>query len=209
MRSKILNLLVLAVLGGGQLSAQASLLNPLEYDDGTRTWLQLSETVGLSINDIYSGAGGWNTRYRFATDAEVVGLVNSFGLVTTDYAINPGGGPSAFVYGIGGTTQGGYAGTWFSNGDAGAIGRGLNAHILAGFTSGDAGYALSPNCPAYFSCSYASVDYGAQSYTDRNGWTGNFLVKLDAPVDVPEPSTLALLALSGALLLIAKRVRQA
>jgi hypothetical protein len=208
MRSKILNLLVLAVLGGGQLSAQASLLHPLEYNDGTRTWLKLSETVGLSIIDIYSGAGGWNTRYRFATDAEVAGLVNSFGLVTTDYTTDPGPGPYSFVYGIGGTTDGLYAGTWFSQGNGGAIGRGLNAYILAGFTNGDNGSALSPNCPAYTNCSYASVSYGAQSYTDKNGVTGNFLVKLDAPVDVPEPPTLALLALAGALL-IAKRVRQA
>ncbi len=112
---------------------------------------------------------------------------------------------------MGGITGAIYTGTWFSNGNAGAIGRGLNAHVLAGFTSGDAGYASGPNCPAYFVCAYADVSYGAQSYTDRNSATGNFLVKLDAvqpPTDVPEPPTLAMLALAAALL-IATRVRRA
>jgi hypothetical protein len=203
MRSHLLSLIMFAGLGFGQTSAQASLLHPLEYHDGTLAWLELSETAGLSINDIDSGAGGWNTKYRFATDAEVAGLMNSLSLVTTDYTATPVPGISDFIYKLGGMTADGMAGTWFSQGNEGANGRGLNAFIRAGFTNGDSGTALSPGCPAYFNCMYADVTYGPQSHDAAVDTTGIFLVR-----DLPEPPTPALMAMAGALL-IARRARRA
>jgi hypothetical protein len=70
--------------------------------------------------------------------------------------------------------------------------------VYVNLTSGDSPFDLSPDCPAYFSCSNAVIDYQAQDRDYRSESMGNFLVR------IPEPGSLALFGLAG-LLLAAKR----
>lgn len=54
----------------------------LTYDSRTGLyWLDLTETTGLSANDILSGAGGWIQSFRYANYNEVTDLFRSFGMV--------------------------------------------------------------------------------------------------------------------------------
>jgi hypothetical protein len=195
--------LFLALAASFSLNASATLLNPLEYQQGSTTWLKWSETVGLSINDIESGVGGWNTYYRFATTAEITDLLASLNLVTTNYtaAMTPIG---YFMEQIAGYTEEGYTGTWFSQGNAGAMGRSHEVFVSTHLTSGDWQDALSPDCPAYTNCSAAEVLYQPQALNSAHGAVGNFLVR--RTVDVPEPGSFALLGIAGILLAARRRV---
>jgi hypothetical protein len=190
-------LCVVATVAAIQVSAVAS---PVEFKDGhDLTWLTLAETEDLSINDILGGAGGWNKIYRFATAQEVDALLLHQGLYASDYAATTSSRTGDFVNDIGGTDkQTGMGGTYFSQGNAGAYGRTLDMAVYVNLTSGDSPFDLSPDCPAYFSCSNAVIDYQAQDRDYRSESMGNFLVR------IPEPGSLALFGLAG-LLLAAKR----
>jgi len=186
------------------LNASATLLDPAEYQQGSTTWLKLSETVGLSIADIESGVGGWNTVYRFATNDEIGSLFDSFGLVATDFTVTPT--PIAFFNGqVGGWTKDYQDGTYSTGtGEGGAIGRSHNLYLYTRLTSGDSGEPLSPDCPAYVVCSLAYIDYGPQDLDDANEFIGNFLVR--RTVAVPEPGSFALLGIAGILLAARRRI---
>lgn len=195
--------LLLAFAASLSLNASATLLNPSEYHQGSTTWLKLSETVGLSIADIESGVGGWNTVYRFATTDEILSLFDSFGLVATDYTVAPT--PIASFNGQVGGGGAWYDGTYVTGmGDGGAIGRSHNLFLYTRLTSGDSGEPLSPDCPAYNVCSFAYIDYAPQSWNDASEFIGNFLVR--RTVDVPEPGSFALLGIAGILLAARRRV---
>lgn len=201
-------LAMFAVLAGLQAAAHASLLNPDEYVAAGHTWLKLGETDGLSINDIVSGAGGWNTKYRFATVEEVQTLLASQGFAPHDYTTDFS--PSLFFLSdLGGSDrETGMNGTWFAQGNAGAIGRTLGAWVSVDVTNGDAGYALSQDCPAYTVCNSAQVSYVAQDpfYADTSA--GNLLVRISDQGTVPEPSSLALFGLAGLLMTSWRRARR-
>jgi hypothetical protein len=108
-------------------SASASFSNPLEYNDGQHTWLQLSETTNLSIEDIVTGEGGWIKKYRFAKQSEIDYLLNQFSIVemgVTKLDVESADMPRIwdFISQVGGQTPGGASGTWFGDGDQGAAG---------------------------------------------------------------------------------------
>jgi hypothetical protein len=195
--------LLLAFAASFSLNASATLLNPVEYQQGSTTWLKLSETVGLSIADIESGVGGWHTAYRFATTDEIMSLFASFGLVSTDYTTGPT--PIAYFNGQVGGGGADYDGTYSTGtGEGGAIGRSHGVRVYTRLTSGDWPEALSPNCPAYNVCSFAEITYAPQDLLDANGATGNFLVR--RTVDVPEPGSFVLLGIAGIVLAARRRV---
>jgi hypothetical protein len=189
-------LAVLAILAALQASAQASLLHPWQYTGSGNTWLVLTETRGLSINDILSGVGGWNSQYRFATAAEVQVLLADLHTAPHDYTAD-NGALGGFFQELGGADAAtGMGGTWQAGANAGAIGRTLGALVSVDITDGDAGLALSPDCPAYMVCNRVSVSYLPQDGSDRDSHIGNLLVRIDAH-EIPEPSSLALFGLAG------------
>ena len=190
-----------AVFAAIQCSASAA---PVEFEDGSYlTWLTLAETENLSINDILGGVGGWNRTYRFATTAEIDAMLLHQGLYATDYAATTSSRTGDFVNNVGGTDQQtGMAGTYFSNGNAGAWGRTLDMAVYVNLTNGDSPFDLSPACPAYFSCSNAEMVYQAQDLDARSESMGNFLVR------IPEPGSFALLGLAGILLAARRRQQQ-
>ena len=74
-------------------------------------WLDIDLTLGLSVDDLVGGAGGWLTTggYRFATLPEVVALYNEAGIVdgtgaftATNFA-GASGSPSQWKPGAGST----------------------------------------------------------------------------------------------------------
>ena len=190
------------------LTASASLIEPLEYESKGLTWLRLSETAGLSLNDFATGVGGWNSKYRFALNTEIDSLLSSFGLglVDTGYARSVPG-VSDFVFKFGGVTGYGTAGTYFDDGNQGALGRGLGRFAVAQLTNGDNGSALSEDCAPFTSCSRFFATAGLEPPNDRQSHIGLFLIGQDVvepPVGVPEPSSIMLMAIAG-LALVRRR----
>ena len=204
-RLKVLFALALAAF---HLSAQASLIQPDEYKDGSRSWLKLSETAGISMNAFMSGVGGWNTKYRLASSQEIGDLLDGFGIVEGDSDWKVSNPPASnFIFQIGGTAPNGYsAGTWFSNGDQGAIGIGLDWYVSASIREESS--VPSPDCPAYFTCARTFAFNAPQSSGGTNSATGLFLIRDDTLQAVPEPTSLALMGLAGGLLAYQRRKKQ-
>lgn len=210
MRFFAVKALAVAALATVHFTASASLVNPLEYSGAGGTWLQLSETAGLSINDFATGAGGWNTQYRFALNSEIDALIGSFGLQLGDTGYQQRGyGVADFVFEVGGMSESGAAGTYMHDGNFGAAGRGLGRYVYAELTNGDYSAPLGPNCDAYVNCSRFRA-IAEQNVNSRDSVTGLFLIRKEAvvpPTDVPEPSSLALFG-AGALLAYHRKKKQ-
>ncbi|UVW27706.1 PEP-CTERM sorting domain-containing protein [Massilia sp. H6] len=195
-------------LAACHLSAQASLIQPDEYSDGTRTWLKLSETAGINMNAFMAGAGGWNSKYRLASSQEIGSLLDGFGIAVGDSDWRVNNRPaSSFIFELGGTAPNGFsAGTWFSNGDQGAIGVGIGWHVSA--TIREESSVPSPDCPAYFTCARTFATNAPQPSGLTDAATGLFLIRNDSMQTVPEPTSLALIGLAGGLLACQRRTRQ-
>lgn len=202
MRFGKIKMLLLATVAGLHMNASAGLLDADEFKNGKLAWLQLHETAGLSLNDFAAGVGGWNTRYRFATDAEIGGLLSGFGLPMgfADYSVQTESAVR-FIFNLGGPFG---TGTDVANPIAAGRGQGWSAY--ARLSDGDHGEPLSADCPAYVSCASSLVLAEPQDATLSLEYTGLFLVRRTA--NVPEPSTLALMGLSAALLAARRRKRQ-
>lgn len=198
-----LKLSLLALCAGLHASASASLLDPLEYVQSGKTWLQLSETAGLSIDDIEAGVGGWYANYRLASVGEVDQLLLDMNLFNVDYTTQTTPGMSDFFMKLGGITDGIYSGTWHVDGNAGARGRARGIFVDVGFTNGFSPVALSPDCPANNSCSYSSIFHGVLNDSWSSSSVGNFLVRRTA--DIPEPGSVALFGIAAALLVARRR----
>jgi hypothetical protein len=211
MRFPLIKALAAAALSSLHLAASATLINPLEYESNGLKWLQLSETAGLSLNDFAIGAGGWNTKYRYALNNEIDALMSSFGLQLGDTGYQQTAfGAGEFLFAVGGMSEFGAAGTYFNDGTQGAMGRGLNRYIWVELTNGENWKPLGPDCEAYTNCS-RFVAMAGQSLDERSRTTGLFLIRKDEvlppPVNVPEPSSLALFG-AGALLAYQRRKKQ-
>lgn len=203
MRRFLTKSLAAVALTSLSVTASATLLDPLEYKSGGVTWLQLSETAGLSWNDFAAGVGGWNKNYDYALNSQIDTLLSSFGLGIGDTGyVRHNDGISAFVFSMGGATSSGAAGTYFFDGNQGALGRGLGRYVSAELTNGDAGSALGPDCPAYNSCSRFYAVASPQTVRYGSPTVGLFLVRKEAyvppPAKVPEPSSLALIGIGAA-----------
>jgi len=166
-------------------------------------WLDLSETLGLSFNQVSAqfGAGGRYAGYRYATTLEAQNLLSDFGLpivAYTAYAPNTwlpnltrfdallglnvrGLGPAyAFGAETGDALDGGYR--QFLFGYDSAISTAMNADPADVIGVGDLLVSQSAGVTVGYSTSYA----------DRN--LSHFLVRNGAPVAaVPEPETFALM----------------
>jgi hypothetical protein len=211
MRFSLAKIIASAALATFHFGASASLIDPLEYESNGLTWLKLSETTSLSLNDFATGVGGWNTQYRFALNSEIDALLASFRLHLGDTGYQQQiAGASDFMDAVGGMTEGGLAGTYEHGGTVGAKGRGLGRYVWVELTSGDEPEPLGPNCDAYFSCTRV-VATAEQQLNIRESDTGLFLIRNDAvippPISVPEPSSLALIG-AGALLAYHRRKKQ-
>ena len=206
MKSSLTKVLGFLLAAAACSSASASLSNPLEYNDGQRTGLQLSETTNLSIEDIVTGEGGWIKKYRFAKQSEIDYLLNQFLIVpmeNTVLDIEDHNMPRVwdFISQVGGQTPGGPSGTYFVGGWLqGAAGRGLNMYANIGLATND-GMVTVDQCPGYSTCAFASISYEPQSWTSRSEEIGFFMVR---SADVPEPSSIALFGI-GVAAVMAKR----
>jgi hypothetical protein len=199
-----MKLAMLGMLAGLQMSAQASLLDPVEYQSGGLTWLTLAETVGMTVADFQSGVGGWNTKYRLASDSEIAALVASFGITPSSYTTKDIGQVGNFIGEVGGQYAG-HSGTWFQGGDQGARGQTASAYVDIGIISGDNNPFGTPNCEANFDCEYATISY-THAVTQPLSTIGLFLVEGAAPAaNVPEPASLALLGAAGLVALARRR----
>lgn len=183
-------------------AASASFINPMEYYDGQRTWLQFSETTNLSIEDVITGKDQWITKYRFATQSEIDYLLNRFGIVETDYTVRSAARIGDFVFQVGGQSAQGGSGTYLIDGSQGVAVRGLNIFVHAGMTNGEYGTPINDQCPAYTNCSFARISYGPQSFTARDEMTGMFMVR---STDVPEPASVALFGIAAAAAVAGRR----
>lgn len=199
MRMSKMKMLLLAAVAGLHFNANAGLIDPAELKAGNLTWLQLHETAGMSLNDFSAGVGGWNTKYRFATDAEIGGLLAGLGLPAgySDYSASAPGAAN-FIFSLGGPFG---TGEDMANPIAAARGQGWYAY--ARLNDGEHGVSLSADCPAYTSCGMSLAVNAAQDADVRVDYAGLFLVRQAA--EVPEPSTLALMGLSAALLAARRR----
>jgi hypothetical protein len=203
-RTKIAALVMLA---GLQINASASLLQPREYQGAGLTWLTLAETVGLSVSSFENGTGGWNTKYRLASNDEIQALLSSFGIAPSEPTTKPIGNTVNFIFEVGGYIPGtSYNGTWFFGGSQGATGQTATAYVDVGRLDGDLHGNLNANCPQYYDCSYANISFGFQDPSYSSSTRGLFLVERDAPISspVPEPSSLALFG-AAAMIAYARR----
>ncbi|RZJ85251.1 MAG: PEP-CTERM sorting domain-containing protein [Massilia sp.] len=199
MRLSKTRMFLLAAAVGLHLNAHASLIDPDETAINGLSWLQLHETAGLSLNDFGNGAGGWSTQFRLATDAEIGAMLSAIGLPMgyADYhPIAPGA--SYFTFSLGGPF-----GTGTDIANPIAAGRGLGWYAYARLTDGENGLPLSADCPAYSSCGMSLTVAAAQDANVRLDYSGLFVVRREA--EVPEPSTLALMGLAGALAALRRR----
>jgi len=202
-------LLLLSALAGLQITANASLLNPRQYDSGGLTWLTLAETVNLTVSDFNNGVGGWNSKYRFATDVEIAALIDSFGIQPHGLQVDHTNSINGFVFQMGGYIPGSsYNGTWFFDGSQGARGQTATAYVDVALISGHTEHPDTAECPRYFDCTYADISYTHQ-VTQPLSTVGLFLVE-DATQpsgEVPEPASLALFGAVGLAALARRRLK--
>ena len=193
---------VVAVTAITFTSAHAALINQGSTTRDTDTnleWLDLTETAGLSYNDVIGGSGGHIAAgFRYATTAEVGVLFTNAGIgniVGNNFPADLEEA-EALVGLLGPTTTN--------------SSRGLSEFV--------AGEALFTDPITAVSLSIVSFSPGSTGFADasgsgidldvRNAETGSFLVRAASTSSVPEPGTLALFG-GGFLLLGAAARRKA
>lgn len=194
MRKHLAKSVAALFLGSVIGAANATPVSPVEYHRAGLNWLVLSETTGLSISDILNGVNGWNQKFRFATDSEVLTLLNSFGLVP-GYHSSWDSPEAEYIDAVGGSMPSGTAGTWFFDGSQGATARTSDMIVDVGLVDIDQGDLFGCD----LGCQYVKITYAAQSVTESSPTVGNFLV------EVPEPSSIGLIGVAAVALIRARR----
>ena len=105
----------------------------------TRTgldWLDLTETVGLSLNEILGGAGGWLADgWRYADQTQMCELMESFEIAGTPCPQNgftwSGSGPSVAYFALLGVTETVVTSTETTDRAVGLYGSGSTNEVLA------------------------------------------------------------------------------
>lgn len=151
-------------------------------------WLDVDATLGKSAHDLFDGAGGWVAAgFRYATDLDVRTLFVHAGLSSPDAWSPTEFAPAKALIDLLGDTRNRTdldetVGTLF-NGTGWKVG---NVEAYPDFPTTVGSCSRGDSCGFFgtYTYSFVNVDYKASN-------VGNFLV-----LDVPEPSSLALLCLA-------------
>ncbi|MCP5059136.1 MAG: hypothetical protein GY937_20720 [bacterium] len=170
---------------------------------GNLVWLDVTQTVGLSYNDIIAGAGGWlSAGWRYATGGELCSL---FGVVTSVQSQapcpRPAGAPWVPGEGASGEVEVlvallGVTDAAFSPATAGTYDDGDPAGAVGSAVLSSAGFLGTPSSSGVFD-DFLTPDFSHPTQ-------GHWLVKEFVPV--PEASCAAMLA-TGLLILVRRSWR--
>jgi hypothetical protein len=191
LHSKLLRTLV----GGVALVFIASGANASLIDNGSYTtdtvsgldWLDLSATVGQSVTAALSSNSGWT----YANNAQVSGLLSSFGIT---YAFNAGTYVTLSVTAAEATSFTDLLGSTYGNA------------ALGGYDNLAVGHSTYL-CISNGSCSPANFS-NDMDLSHGDSAIGQFLVRSSTNNNVPEPASLSLLGLGLAGLGFSRRRKQ-
>jgi hypothetical protein len=163
-------------------------------------FVPLQYTKNLSISEFLAGVGGWNQSYHLASEYEIADLLAAFQITSHEARLFTLA-EYDYIYEVGGHTLGPY-GTYFSDGNQGAIGRSYGAWVSVDLTNGENSQAYA-SCPAFSECSSPIIRFEQQSLNYKDNQSGLFLVE----GTVPEPGSMALIALGLGGLWLRRRTK--
>lgn len=176
----------MAALVEMDLQSSNDKLLTLDTDTGLE-WLDVTQTLGLSINDIINGAGSWfNQGFRYASDNELVALWSHVGLTSDLFSLDPSYLPAAYEF---------QSLLGFVQTDPQTRSSTGMTPTLSGTTKlSRIAYVNIFNNNDVNSCYDCFFQY---SYDYRENFYGSWLVKESAPVPIPATAWLLLSGILG------------